>query len=308
MSQEHVELEAKLRRNGFFKVTSADVTVMTNDMLHTACDDDGSRIGEDSELVARLARGVLHLVSLGFMPSYITVYDEAWELVASVSPLLLHVTGNVQLGDWYTFCIDGTAPVAGTATTSGWAPHRDRPAAGPDSFRGDGSPKYCTVWIPLTDATAEQSCLYFIPAMDDPNYRGPGDHLANLLDTPLSWQNVLAQPVPSGSLLCFSHRLVHWGSKPQEGAVPRIAMSFSFASPDFEAPYFADGFLPLPPVALRVGLVSGQQIMYNKQRPLSSHELALHNRIFMRHRHFFNDAYAEKIQTTAQFLKFMRQR
>ena len=54
---------------------------------------------------------------------------------------------------------------------AGFSPHRDRqPADSPGSFRDDGAAKLTTCWVPLTDATPENSCLYAIPRAHDPGY------------------------------------------------------------------------------------------------------------------------------------------
>lgn len=46
----------------------------------------------------------------------------------------------------------------------GFSPHRDRqPDDSPATFRPDGSAMYATMWVPLTPATPENSCLYVIP-------------------------------------------------------------------------------------------------------------------------------------------------
>jgi hypothetical protein len=46
----------------------------------------------------------------------------------------------------------------------GFSPHRDRqPDDAPATFRADGSAMYATMWVPLTRATPENSCLYVIP-------------------------------------------------------------------------------------------------------------------------------------------------
>lgn len=47
---------------------------------------------------------------------------------------------------------------------AGFSPHRDRqPDSSPATFRPDGTAMYATLWLPLTDATPENSCLYVIP-------------------------------------------------------------------------------------------------------------------------------------------------
>lgn len=52
----------------------------------------------------------------------------------------------------------------------GWGPHRDRPTMPrlpPDNF-----PAYLTLWLALTPATPESSCIYVVPADMDPLYGG----------------------------------------------------------------------------------------------------------------------------------------
>lgn len=44
-----------------------------------------------------------------------------------------------------------------------------------DSFRSDGSPKYCTVWVALSDATPENSCLTVLPKYVDSGYETCND-------------------------------------------------------------------------------------------------------------------------------------
>ena len=225
--------------------------------------------------------------------------DEAWELAAAVSPICIGASGNSPCGDWFSFLVShGEHVFAG--------PHRDKPMAGLPSFRVDGAPKYCTAWIPLSNATPENSCLYFLPASRDPGYLVEGDALREALPSPASFGNIVAQPCSAGSLLVFSHRLLHWGSTAEPHAPPRIAMSFAVADATFEdGPYFdAARFLPFPPLALRVALRAGQAIAYDAQSPLSRAQLALDNRVFMAGAAFFSAAYVAKIRAAAQQIKF----
>jgi hypothetical protein len=173
-------------------------------------------------------------------------------------------------------------------------PHRDRPLAGPTSFRQpervkgqveaevaevaeevedasdesapegedqNGAPKYCSVWVALTDATPENSCLYFVPKSLDKGYYAEGDALG-VVDL----RHIVAQPLAAGGMLAFSHRVLHRASQPLAqllaalpgggpkdlaGGIPvpqaqdkvgfprsRMALSFAFADPAFEQPYF----------------------------------------------------------------------
>ena len=123
---------------------------------------------------APLAEGVSQLARLGWPPSFIFMYDEAWGLVRHVSGMMAHITGgNENSFDMLAWLVD---PNGGTgAATRGFPPHRDRQ---PDdiraSFRDGGGacaqPKYATCWIALTDAVPDNSCLYMIPRGHDPGY------------------------------------------------------------------------------------------------------------------------------------------
>ena len=137
--------------------------------------------GLNSDLVSRLNRGVLRLVELGHTASAINSYDEAWELAEYITPLLRKATGNAPLGDWFSFHVTAARP-------SGFVgPHRDKPMAAAETFREDGSPMYATVWVALSDATPESSCLYFIPKGDDPGAQG-GKVTAVVLNVPQRWR------------------------------------------------------------------------------------------------------------------------
>ena len=318
---------ARMLSNGFFRV-------------------DAAALAHAPGLARSLEAGVLRLVSLGHSPCAIQNYDEAWTMAESCVPICEAATGNSPNGDWFSFLVSPNVH-----QFSG--PHRDKPAAGPSSFRrvgtpgaastvmssatsatspspslfvGDsaalpsekrvpgsvvvdgsaGAPMYCTAWIALSDASPENSCLYFLPADRDPGYLMAGDAIREALPGPAAWGNIVAQPCASGGMLVFSHRLLHWGSAAEKDAPPRVAMSFALADASFETgPYFdAKRFLPYPPLALRVSLRAGQAIAYNAQAPLSRAQLALDNRVFMAGKRFFSDGYVDKIAGAAQQIKF----
>ncbi len=229
------------------------------------------------------------------------MYAESWAVGAALAPLLCRSTGNVSSGDTVAFLV---AP--GRHLFSG--PHRDKPLAGVESFRGGsgGPPMFCTAWLALSAAPPEASCLYFVPAEKDVGYEGPGDAVREALPGPLSWPAIQAQPCAAGDVLVFSHRLLHWGGEAEGGAPPRVALSFSFADPAFEGAAFDAALLPLPPLAVRLALVAGQAILYAAQAPLSKGALALNNRIFASQRGCFTAAYAERVLGEAQSLKFLQ--
>jgi hypothetical protein len=256
--------------------------------------------------IADVAQGIAQLVERGLPASFVFVFDEPWEILHAVSGLMSGLTGgNRIIGDvlaWYVkhiafvrLCVRSLVctcrHVDPNKNKSGFPPHRDRqPADIKASFHkpeapGEtvGMPKYISCWIPLTDATPENSCLYVIPAACDPGYldgdntekgeEGP-DLLRTALSSVNSYQNVRCLAEKAGGAVCFSHRIIHWGSTgrkdtPAEiadraavnrgtgggaaaaantaapantasapGPMPRISLTFACAADDFEQPYF----------------------------------------------------------------------
>ena len=144
-------LHCSLRSDGFVSLSAETLEPLfgriddceADDAAH-GCEGAGPRPAASCAaadgLVYRLARGVARLVALGHSPSSICVYDEHWELLRRLQPLLHDVTGNKESGDVFAFHRSAD-PVHAAANTSdfGSTPHRDRPNAGPNSFREDGS-------------------------------------------------------------------------------------------------------------------------------------------------------------------------
>ena len=100
----------------------------------------------------------------------------------------------------------------------GWAPHREKAFS---TVRSDNRPNSVSLWIPITSATPENSCMYVLPACDDPNYPvGPTS-----FEYPL--QSIRALPAEPGDVIVFNHNLIHWGSQSSQWAShPRRAMAY----------------------------------------------------------------------------------
>jgi hypothetical protein len=95
---------------------------------------------------------------------YISVslrYDEAWDLVHHLSAIMTSTTGNAEcIMDVVSWYIDPDHE-------AGFSVHRDRAFGSleaetvdtPASFREDGTPKYCTCWIALTECHPDNGTL-----------------------------------------------------------------------------------------------------------------------------------------------------
>ena len=170
--------------------------------------------------IAGLSKGVETLAGKGWPPNFLLMYDETWLLAHQLKRLLILTSGNRLSHDFSIFHV-----VAGAA---GWPPHRDRGGAGAtDAFGPDRLPTYVTTWVALSDATVTNSCLHVVPKSHDPGYHGGDVNGVSPMVAILSaggeaaLQHIRALPCSAGSVICFSHRLLHWGSAAESGPAVR---------------------------------------------------------------------------------------
>jgi hypothetical protein len=166
------------------------------------------------ELLARLVAGIR---GNGLLPVFAFLYDAMWQPYRRIGPILDCLLGGPHaimpyLWAWH---VD---PGLGEA---GWGPHRDRPdiIARPDLWS-----KSLSVWIPLTEATTLNGCMYVMPKHRDPHYGMPlSQGLAGAL------ADIRALPALPGDTLIWTQLLLHWGSRSSElAAGPRLSMSVEF--------------------------------------------------------------------------------
>lgn len=233
---------------------------------YTLINKDSIPMLNDNQLVQKISTGISNLHKTYKLPAtFILLFDEAWQLAASGSQILQRTThsNNIFNFDVLAWYID---PSEGTA---GFSPHRDRQPTNEQvasSFHNDGQAKYVTLWMALSDATPENSCIYVIPKGSDPGYLKGDDEdenesesrtgkakeenndkahpqvqqdpLSRCLQNKESYQNIRALPRQAGESIAFTHRIIHWGSRGNSNCTqPRIAISFVTSDPSFEKPY-----------------------------------------------------------------------
>ncbi len=221
---------------------------------------------------ARLARVIDGLVRRGIPPVFCLVYDEFWHMFGGLDPLLRSLLGEgysmmpTDIWAWHVATRDGA---------TGWGPHRDLPRA--DAVRANGLPRLLNVWLPLTDVSPDNACMYVLPAHLDPNFPEHVDGGAFGLK---DWQNIRALPARAGSPLGWNTQVLHWGGRSSGRApVPRISVGIYFHSADCDLhqlnPDVArTGFTSLPfgpqlklPFATRLEAIAGAIYMYNRRIP-----------------------------------------
>ena len=188
-------------------------------------------------------------------PVFGFVYDEFWSIQYQIEDLLNGILGKnyKQLPDFWAWFI--------TKGKSGWAPHRDK---GSKSLFSNNKPKSVTVWIPLSKATPENSCMYILPANKD-KYYNKEKQVNSSNDFPGKIENFKALPADPGDLLIWTQEVYHWGSSSDldHTECPRVSIAFEFQRGDI--PPFRDFLLEpnvLPTFEERLVLISMQILQY----------------------------------------------
>jgi len=181
---------------------------------------------------AKLARAVERIAAAGLHPIFLAVYDEYWRVIQRICKSLSPVLGPdcFPLGDFWVWNV--SPQTAG----AGWPPHRDYQFRSRPCLRDDGRPLIITAWLPFTQATTLNGCMYVLPTNHDPNIP---EELDNYVFSNL--QDVRALPAEAGSILGWNQHLLHWGSRCSRWAkAPRISSGIYLQSAD------VDRFVPRP--------------------------------------------------------------
>jgi hypothetical protein len=179
---------------------------------------------QDPAQIGRLAKLVAAINAADLPAVFAFVYEPMWQPFRRIGPVLDCLLGGQHafMPDLWAWFVD---PTKGEA---GWRPHRDRRTA----LYPDLRPKALTVWIPLTQATLLNSCMYVVPKHGDPDY---GDPAAGPFRGDLA--AIRALPAPPGHTLIWTQSLLHWGARTSEMATtPRMSMSMEFQRAD-EPPF-----------------------------------------------------------------------
>ena len=199
----------------------------------------------------KMAETVRHFSAAGVPPVFCFLYDEFWAPFHAMHAMYAGLLGPYGfLPDFWIWNVD---PLKGEA---GWKPHRDR---GHMALREDGSPVSLTTWIPLSNATPLNSCMYVVPAHADHNYGTPHE---NVFDFELP--SIRALPAKPGDILVWNQAVLHWGSMTSSRATEsRISMAFEFQANNSK-PFNRPILPPETPVPfeMRLRLIAKQLLQY----------------------------------------------
>ncbi|KZB69701.1 phytanoyl-CoA dioxygenase family protein [Thalassospira sp. MCCC 1A01148] len=240
--------------------TGTDCGGFDRDVLSDRFWDEGYFLLRDilptSDLV-RLRAGIETLVANGMSPSLIYLYDEAWGVFRRLRPLLSHFLGDkvALLPHFWAWHVDPRSD------GSGWPPHRDYQG---ESVIGDDLLISLSLWVPLSNATPENGCMYVLPRNFEKTYRAPVSAPDEVL-----LQDVRALPAQPGAVMGWRQDLYHWGGRASpHTSEPRISLSLEFQNAAFDP--LADELLALdnpPPFLQRLTLIAAQ---FEKYRHMQS--------------------------------------
>lgn len=204
-----------------------------------------------------MAELVCQIKEAGLPPVFSFVYDEFWALFFRLDNIFKSFLGSdyFMLPDCWVWHVDPRQ------NESGWKPHRDKKI--PTVFP-DGTPGSITTWIPLTEATPLNGCMYVVPRHLD-----RGGEKDGLYGFDLS--SIRALPALPGNILMWNQYLFHWGGRTSPMAVsPRISVSFEFQSA--KIPGLRKTLMKNRTIYSfeeRLGLIAKQILQYQHMYPLN---------------------------------------
>lgn len=215
-------------------------------------------------VVAPIQQAVSTLFQRGIPLAFAFVYDELWLAFQGLSEFLTSVLGQGYraLPDFWVWHVNPSDHAVG------WGPHRDRVI---ETLDDDNSPRTLTVWLPFTEATPLNGCMYVLPAhLDDRfvqrRWDGPDNTVVR------NPQDIRALPATAGTLFAWNQGVLHWGGRGSRlGAAPRISAAFEFQRSDcapFNTPLLDPGRMPT--FTERLGLIGKQVLQYRHMYPLSA--------------------------------------
>lgn len=213
------------------------------------------------ELSGLLSNAISRCVQMGIPPVFIFLFDEAWAAFIRQHATIAAMIGPQYqtLPDFWAWHVD---PRAGQA---GWRPHRDK---GRMALTADGAPLSLTIWIPLTEATPLNGCMYMLPANRDPVY-----NTENEKEWQVDYPSIRALPAQPGDWLCWNQAVLHWGAQSSPFATnPRMSMALEFQRSEiapFNTPLL--GTAPVMNFESRLRLVAKQILQYKHMYPLPEH-------------------------------------
>jgi hypothetical protein len=217
-----------------------------------------------SDEIETLATAVNAVSVAGWPLIFAFVYDRLWS-IGRAAKLRAFVSALIGTGYQSTISF-WVNHVPATRGGSGFPPHMDDVQPGCHTV---------TCWIPLTPATPDNGCVYVIERDSENPDKSVDLSGANLTAAQVlsALPHVRALPASPGTFLAWPNDTIHWGGMFLRGRQARMALSFHFASADFENvdPSLRKAFLveqPLPSFNDRLRWVCQSMLRFRARDPL----------------------------------------
>lgn len=229
----------------------------------------------ESDRILRMRRIVEAVRADGWPVAFAFVFDDFWSIARSprVESFLEAALGAGYLQNTVVWA----HWVSAEKGVAGWSPH--------DDYRTGGE-TFLSAWIPLSDATVENGCMFLLPTALS---RQIGEAVDANKDLPprvfrSALQDVIALPVPAGAMIGWRGDILHWGGANAGSIEPRLSLALEFRArgartSTFESPLI-DPRAPLPPFRLRLFAIMKALREYTKFEPVLARYLPLAERIF----------------------------
>lgn len=228
-----------------------------------------------SDRILRMRRIVEAVRADGWPVAFAFVFDDFWSIARSppVASFLETAVGEGYLQNTIVWA----HWVSAEKGVAGWRPH--------DDYRSGGD-TFLSAWIPLSDATVENGCMFLLPSGIS---RQIGEAVDADRDLPArvfrgALQDVIALPARAGSMIGWRGDILHWGGANAGSPEPRLSLALEFRTRGAKASGFEypliDPRAPLPPFRLRLFAIVKALRDYTRFEPLLARYLPLAERIF----------------------------
>jgi hypothetical protein len=201
-----------------------------------------------------LATAIERLRTEGWPPLFAFVFDEFWGVAwTTVRGLVTSLLGPGPL-----LIPNVAVHYVEAGGSQGWTPHID----------GKSFDNRLTSWIPLTDATLTNGCIYVVPRSGDVEEAVTrfGKAETTHADAVSLLQHARALPAAAGSVLGWAFDVLHWGSVNLTAPAPRVSVAYEWlgrdASPEEHELPLIDLDEGLPPLPERLDQVARSILSY----------------------------------------------
>lgn len=182
------------------------------------------------------------LEDAGLPPTFVFMYDVAWEAVRDVWQHVQKIIGPCWLEPSiaaFKLNYDKSSKGERYVGNNFGVPHRDYNHS--DSLDASGKPKVLSIWVPTNEVTPDNGCMYLVPREQDAQWAS--EEYSSTRTTPQFKPEAVKMmaPFPAGTMMGWTGNTIHWGSKCEGSAVdPRKSIALVFrrtdTTPDKEAP------------------------------------------------------------------------